>query len=288
MLNTTPDSYMGRTVTETGYVLIHRSLIGHPDFRSDAEAMAFAWLIMKAAWRPVRVRYKGKSIELQRGQLAVSLRDMATALDRSKTWVERFLSRLKTGTMIETEAGTASAIITICNYDKFQVISKAPETTPGQQAGQHRDSTGTQNKEGNKGIKVSSSEETKARARKRPEKSAWKLPDDIPAEAWAGFEEMRKKEGKPLTDYARNLGVKKLQVMRQEGHDIVAVIEQSIFKAWSGFFPVKGQDNENYRNGSNGRDEGGDGFDRALRRAIRQTSGDADEFGGSLFPDGMG
>ena len=46
----------------SGFVVLHRSLLGHPAFRNDAEAMAFAWMILRASWRPVRVRYKGKAI----------------------------------------------------------------------------------------------------------------------------------------------------------------------------------------------------------------------------------
>ena len=104
----------------SGYVRIHRSLIGHPAFRNDAEAMAFAWLVAKAAWQPTRVRYKERAISLGRGQIAVSVRDFATAMDRDKAWVERLLKRLKSETMIETRHETGVNVITICNYEEYQ------------------------------------------------------------------------------------------------------------------------------------------------------------------------
>lgn len=62
----------------TGYVRLHRSLIGHPAFRNDAEAMAFAWMVARAAWKPSCVRYKGRAISLNRGQLAISVRFIPT------------------------------------------------------------------------------------------------------------------------------------------------------------------------------------------------------------------
>lgn len=99
---------------------LHRDLIAHPAFRNDAEAMAFAWLFARAAWKGCRVRYKGHAITLQRGQVAISVRDMADALDRDKAWVERLFKRLKSETMIETRVETGVSVVTICNYDKYQ------------------------------------------------------------------------------------------------------------------------------------------------------------------------
>lgn len=111
-----------------GFVLIHRSLLGHAAFRNDAEAMAFAWMIARAAWKPTRVRYKERAITLDRGELAVSVRDLAEALDRPKGWVERLLIRLKTETMIETRSETGVNVITISNYSIYQAEQDSGET----------------------------------------------------------------------------------------------------------------------------------------------------------------
>lgn len=104
----------------SGFVSIHRSLLGHVAFRNDAEAMAFAWMIARAQWKAGRVRYKDRVIDLKRGQLAVSVRDMAAAMDRDKAWVERLWKRLKAETMIETVSEAGVSVVTICNYDVFQ------------------------------------------------------------------------------------------------------------------------------------------------------------------------
>lgn len=116
----------------SGYVRIHRALCGHPAFRNDAEAMAFAWMIAKAAWRPVRVRYKERSVCLLRGQLAISVRDFAKAMDRDKAWIERLLKRLKAETMIGVRHETGVNVVTICNYEQFQTEQdrrKTPDET---------------------------------------------------------------------------------------------------------------------------------------------------------------
>lgn len=119
---------MGLIMSEGGFALIHRTLLGHPAFRNDAEAMAFAWMILRAAWRPTRVRYKDRPITLARGQIAVSVRDMANAMDRDKAWIERLFKRLKSETMIETVATTGVTVVTICNYDDFQAEQDSGKT----------------------------------------------------------------------------------------------------------------------------------------------------------------
>jgi|GEM_PF-3263911 len=115
-------------MSDAGYVRLYRSLIGHAAFRNDAEAMAFAWMIARAAWKPSRVRYKGHALTLNRGQVAISVRDFADAMDRDKGWVERLLRRLKTETMIETHTETGVMVVTICKYDEYQAEAEPRET----------------------------------------------------------------------------------------------------------------------------------------------------------------
>ena len=105
---------------EGGYVLIYRKLFQNPIFRTDAEAMAFAWLIMKASWKDVQVRYKDKIINLQRGQVAISSRDLADRLERNKDWANRFFKRLSDCDMVRVTSATGVNVVTICNYDDFQ------------------------------------------------------------------------------------------------------------------------------------------------------------------------
>ncbi|WP_016745763.1 Rrf2 family transcriptional regulator [Rhizorhabdus wittichii] len=164
----------------SGYVRLHRTLLGHPAFRNDAEAMVFAWMIAKAAWKPARVRYKGYDLLLDRGDLTVSVRDLAEAMDRSKGWVERLLQRLrehgmiaqKSGTRVGTRVGThggtstgtPASIITICNYDEYQGDGEAsgtPHETGGETApGQRRDTEQRREE-----LKKEEEEEEVARAR---------------------------------------------------------------------------------------------------------------------------
>jgi hypothetical protein len=122
-------------MADAGYVRIHRKMFGHPTFRNDSEALAFAWMVAKASWKDTRVRYKEHTITLKRGDLSVSIRDLAAVLDRPKGWVERLILRLKNETMIETRRATggktAPLIISVTNYDTYQSIQDRGETRDG-------------------------------------------------------------------------------------------------------------------------------------------------------------
>jgi len=158
----------------SGYARFHRSLIGHPAFRNDAEAMAFAYMVLRAQWKATRVRYKGRVISLDRGQLTMSQRDMAQALDRDKAWIERLWKRLRDEGMIAVkyeagvEAGVeapvkakreaGASVITICNYDKYQHSNddrEAPREAPKKADARQAQGTEQVREEGNKELELS-------------------------------------------------------------------------------------------------------------------------------------
>lgn len=112
-------------MSELGVFAVDRGVFDHPLLATGepyTRREAWLWLVSEAAWKPRKVNRNGVVIELQRGQLAHSVRFMAQAWGWSKSAVDRFLVRLKTGTMIGTEGGTASIVVTICNYDVYQRV----------------------------------------------------------------------------------------------------------------------------------------------------------------------
>lgn len=66
------------------------------------------------------------------------------------------------------------------------------------------------------------------------------LPSWIPQETWDAFVEMRKKTlKKPPTDFALNLILRELFKLRDQGHDPLACLEQSIVNAWADVYALK-------------------------------------------------
>jgi hypothetical protein len=67
------------------------------------------------------------------------------------------------------------------------------------------------------------------------------IPDWIPEEAWDNWISFRKAKG-GITEHAKNLCISNLEKLRQQGHDPVAVINQSIMQGWAGLFPLRPDD----------------------------------------------
>lgn len=65
------------------------------------------------------------------------------------------------------------------------------------------------------------------------------LPIWVPLDAWEAWIEMRTKMRKPITDYAKQLALKKLDEMHKHGTDVRMVLEQSILNGWQGIFEAR-------------------------------------------------
>ncbi len=135
----------------SGFVRLERGAFDHPILRDPLRFRAWFWLVANACWKPSRYDVNGKVIELQRGQVCASLRQLADAWGMSKSATERFIDRLKTETMIGTDTGTGRYVITIRNYDKYnpqaEMSGTVNGTLNGTAAGQQRDIK----EQGNKG-----------------------------------------------------------------------------------------------------------------------------------------
>jgi hypothetical protein len=66
------------------------------------------------------------------------------------------------------------------------------------------------------------------------------LPEWLPQEAWFGFCEHRKQIRKPITRRGSVLALRKLEQLKNDGHDPKAVLDQSVANGWTGIFPIKG------------------------------------------------
>lgn len=136
----------------SGFVVMHRDALEHPLFANDpARLGAWCWLIMGACWKPTKFNINGSIVTLNRGQICVSVRQLAGAWGMSKSAVDRFLGRLETETMIEREAGHGKLVITICNYSKYQDIGNDNRDTSGTPTGTRAGHERDIKEQGNKG-----------------------------------------------------------------------------------------------------------------------------------------
>ena len=133
-----------------GTVNISRDIWNDAAFKDQpfTEREAFIWMVMEASWKPRERRVGSITVQLERGQLATSVRFMADAWKWQKSTVDRFLKRLKNRDMIGTESGTGVNIITICKYNEYQSDPSGSGTGKKSKAGQQRDSSGTNENKG--------------------------------------------------------------------------------------------------------------------------------------------
>jgi hypothetical protein len=98
-------------------------------------------------------------------------------------------------------------------------------------------------------------EEKKGKPKQGQKPSA--LPDWLPPDAWADYLEMRKKIKKPPTERALELVLMSLETLRNNGHDVRAVLDQSILKNWIDVYPVREERRSGQRLGPEYRGQGG-------------------------------
>lgn len=113
-----------------GFIKLHRQLLDSPHFKNAHEQMAFAWLLLRAQWQDVDLRYKGKQLSLKRGQLALSYRDFSDKWGWSEPKCRRFIKKLsetkpksnrqESDAVISAVSDAGVCIITILNYNRFQ------------------------------------------------------------------------------------------------------------------------------------------------------------------------
>lgn len=65
------------------------------------------------------------------------------------------------------------------------------------------------------------------------------LPDWMPMPQWEAWLETRKKNRKPLTDFAKKLAIGKLEQFKDAGLSPAVILAQSAFNGWTGLFAPK-------------------------------------------------
>lgn len=245
----------------SGFVAIYREALDHPLLSDPSRLGAWIWLISKAAWKPTRFDVNGKIITLDRGQLSISYRGLASEWGWSRSSVERFFTRLKTETMVTTATETGRMVITICNYGKYQDINYEPETAtetlPETGAGQERDIK----EQGNKGTSNHSKE-------KNTKKEIFPKPDFTDEQTWSDFLKNRKTKKLPNTVTAHNRflsDIEKVSVLT--GWTPMEVFKECVGKGWGAIYDPRGKDNGNTnRKINNAKPASNDGLGNAFRK----------------------
>ncbi|MCM1216559.1 MAG: hypothetical protein NC209_04130 [Alistipes sp.] len=131
---------------DIGYIPLSRKFFEHElwqEPRVFSRAEAFADLLRRTRFEAntSTILVGVQSVEIRRGEVAISLRFLSQQWQWSKNKVDKFLKYLEKQGMIEkrTAKGTAQTVIKLCNFDKYNPILQKS----GQKKGHERDSKGT-------------------------------------------------------------------------------------------------------------------------------------------------
>lgn len=246
-------------MTSGGYIKLWRGWRDCPELDTATHRDAWIWMLERACWKPTRFKVGAQFVMLERGQLCVSVRQIATAVGCSKSAADRFLTRLEIGTMIERQAGQFKNVITICNYGKYQDEPEGARdksgTVAGTRAGQERDTK-------EEGKKV-----------KKEEYPPLIPPEGVSESVFLEFVDYRKnKIKKPLTQRALDGLVREA---KRAGWTVEAAMVKAMEKDWRTFDAdyVKGKDNGNgFRNGSGASPDKRSGLAKAIDSELERVS----------------
>lgn len=137
------------------YFCIPLSIFQHHLFRSASaeQKLVLIYLIRKCVWKPTKFDDHGHTIELQPGQVAITIRDLAEEIGVDRNVVARALKKFvcETGPeqIARQEVRHVKTIVTFTHPDICEIIKKRSETSSETRVRQDRDI-----KEKDKDIKI--------------------------------------------------------------------------------------------------------------------------------------
>ena len=117
-----------------GWICIHRGISDHWLWREDKpfdKRSAWIDLLLLANHTDLKVLYKGKLVDRKRGEVNLSMVQLADRWGWDRRKVKRYLSLLESDGMVSIDSTRDGTTITLENYDKYQGVSVADGTTSG-------------------------------------------------------------------------------------------------------------------------------------------------------------
>lgn len=205
------------------FIKIDRKLKDWEWFNDGNTLKVWLYLLLCAQYQPK----KFNGIEVGRGQIVTGRKKLSEQLNMSEQEIRTCLNRLKKSENITIKPTNKYSVITIVKWNEYQLQDAEPNQQANQQSTNNQPTTNhnTRNKE----------------YKEINKKEIYKEKSGEFVEVFEHYIEHRKKLRKPMTDYAIELAIKKLNKMGDERKQI-AIINQSIMKGWSGLLELEQQD----------------------------------------------
>lgn len=140
----------------SGWVKLYRGVRKHPALQTMVQRFLWEELLLRAAHKQTKVNWKGQTVGLFAGQLALSVRAICREFDIPHKAARCALDRFERdqliqqtpiqGTVRGTGKGTVGILVTVCNWEKYQSYEESQGTVEGTVGTHQGHSRGTQNK----------------------------------------------------------------------------------------------------------------------------------------------
>lgn len=199
-----------------GYIKLDQKILDWEWYTDPNTMRVFVHILLMANQEDKK--YKGRVIP--RGSVEVKIGNMADELDLTYSQVRTAIDKLKETEVIATSKSDKSITITVIKYGLYQDNRKEIA----------RKSQGNSTEEKPKKPK-------KPKAKKADDRF---FESDELQEAFLKFIEARKQGRKPMTEYAKELAVKKIEKLSEGNEDYaLKMIYEAIEKGWQGIYPLK-------------------------------------------------
>lgn len=217
-----------------GYIKIWRKFIEW-EWYGDVNMMSlFLHLLLKANYK----ESKFMGIIIPRGSLVCGRRELAKTLNISEMSIRTCINKLKSTQEITTKTTNKFTIVSVCNYEEYQIKQEDFNQENNQVVNQR-----STNNQPTINQQLTTSKELKNVRIKEYKNKDLKhqviIPDYL-QEIIKSFMEMRKEIKKPATERAIELIIRDVQKWYPNRNDLqIKAIENSIKSSWQGVFQLK-------------------------------------------------
>lgn len=105
-----------------GWIKIDRSITEMQGYFGDKFNRAMCWidLLLLAEWKSKTLTIRGIKVVLERGQIAISIRELSNRWSLSTPTVQKILKEFVADERIKVERSNVVNIITVLNYERYQ------------------------------------------------------------------------------------------------------------------------------------------------------------------------
>ena len=108
-------------MTNEGFICVSRSIVSHWIWNNPVYFQRWVDMIMMANWEDKEVQIAHHQLTVQRGQFVTALHSLAVRWSISRQAVSKFMVKLSDDKMVDTLVYGKVTIVTICNYDRYQL-----------------------------------------------------------------------------------------------------------------------------------------------------------------------